>query len=68
MRHSFESGADVTAKLDSLSDQLAAAEKDFQRKDLALTMSAGAKSEDAGGRSYASLEYGVLAEIPRGSV
>ncbi|MFC6653664.1 hypothetical protein [Paenibacillus rhizoplanae] len=45
MRHSFESGADVTAKLDSLSDQLAAAEKDFQRKDLALTMSAGAKAK-----------------------
>ncbi|KGE20798.1 hypothetical protein [Paenibacillus wynnii] len=45
MKQSFESGADVTAKLDSLSDQLAAAEKEFRRKDLALTMSAGVKGK-----------------------
>ncbi|OKP81845.1 hypothetical protein A3844_24995 [Paenibacillus helianthi] len=45
MARSFETGADVTSKLDSLSDQLAAAEKDFRRKDLAVTMSAGVKAK-----------------------
>ncbi|MEK5415429.1 MULTISPECIES: hypothetical protein [unclassified Paenibacillus] len=45
MTRSFETGADVTAKLDSLSDQLSAAEKEFRRKDLAVTMSAGAKGK-----------------------
>ncbi|MBY3623624.1 hypothetical protein HGO21_29360 [Acinetobacter sp. CUI P1] len=45
MRCSFETGADLTAKLDSLSDQLAAAEKEFRRKDLAVTMSAGVKAK-----------------------